>query len=510
MAEIRLPDGTVIYNVPDYAVPQKNPGQPRTGMGVGAEAMLNAPQSALQYGKDTLQAVAHPIETAKTVGSLFTDPTSRAAVADFFKQRYGGWENIKNTVATDPVGFAADLSVPMSAGGTLAARLPGLAGQVGRAVQTAGKMADPLTAAGYAAQGIGKVAGEVAATGAGVTTGAGRTPIKEAVRVGFSGSPDEQIAFLENLRGTADRTAVLRDAKVGLKTIRDERRSAYDRQMGLLKSKDVQLDFAPVLDEWNTLQQSFLASGGVSRIGPATQDVLRKISGVMEEWARTPAAHNVDGLDALKQRIRDEAGNFSSLSDQQQRVVTVLTQKIGKEIEKQAPEYAQIMKAYETESRLIDDIEQSLSLGTKQATDTAIRKLQSVMRNNVNTNYGRRADLLGAVEEKSGRPIMPALAGQSLNAVEPRGWGQAIAGGSIAGGFANPMIWSELLAASPRVVGTVAYRGGQTARAISDLAKTIGGANAGRVTGQAAFQSGRYAGEEKQRKLAAALGGGLR
>lgn len=56
------------------------------------------------------------------------------------------------------------------------------------------------------------------------------------------------------------------------------------------------------------------------------------------------------------------------------------------------------MKNYENASNLIREIEKTLSLNPKASIDTALRKLQSVMRDNVNTNYGKRGDLVGATK----------------------------------------------------------------------------------------------------------------
>ena len=79
------------------------------------------------------------------------------------------------------------------------------------------------------------------------------------------------------------------------------------------------------------------------------------------------------------------------------------------------------MKDYSQGMDTISEIKRSLSLGEKASVDTGMRKLQSLMRNNVSTNYGNRLDLARALEAQGGQEIMPALAGQSLSSVAPRG-----------------------------------------------------------------------------------------
>lgn len=74
MGEITLPDGRVIYNVPDSqtpgAVPPKNPTQPRTMGDVGTEATLNAMPSAKQYARDAANAVMHPVQSLEAVRDI--------------------------------------------------------------------------------------------------------------------------------------------------------------------------------------------------------------------------------------------------------------------------------------------------------------------------------------------------------------------------------------------------------------------------------------------------------
>ena len=59
------------------------------------------------------------------------------------------------------------------------------------------------------------------------------------------------------------------------------------------------------------------------------------------------------------------------------------------------------------------EIERALSLGGKAPVDTALRKLQSTMRNNVNTNYGNRAGMVSDLEKFSDVSLMDKLAGQA-------------------------------------------------------------------------------------------------
>ena len=84
------------------------------------------------------------------------------------------------------------------------------------------------------------------------------------------------------------------------------------------------------------------------------------------------------------------------------------------------------------------------------------------MRNNVTSNYGQRA---GAAEEliaAGASELKPALAGQSMSAVLPRGLGGQIE--TYGGGFAalsNPSVLMAAPLASPRAMGEMLYKYGQ-------------------------------------------------
>ena len=131
------------------------------------------------------------------------------------------------------------------------------------------------------------------------------------------------------------------------------------------------------------------------------------------------------------------------------------------------------MKEYADASELILQIERTLSMGSKATPDTAIRKLQAIMRNNVSTNYGYRAKLAGDLEAKGGGIFMPGIAGQQLQGALPQGVARAgilPAGAILATGSATlPGVALGLAASSPRVVGEVTAKVGAAKRILDSL-----------------------------------------
>jgi hypothetical protein len=134
------------------------------------------------------------------------------------------------------------------------------------------------------------------------------------------------------------------------------------------------------------------------------------------------------------------------------------------------------MKAYSEATDQIKEIEKALSLGKKASVDTAMRKLQSLMRNNVQTNYGQRLNLARQLEEAGGGQLMPALAGQALSELTPRGLQRATSLPTSLGAFSVgglPAAIAYGAASSPRLVGGAAYGAGVGARGLLDVQRRL-------------------------------------
>jgi vacuolar-type H+-ATPase subunit I/STV1 len=141
------------------------------------------------------------------------------------------------------------------------------------------------------------------------------------------------------------------------------------------------------------------ASGMVSFKGQVKNskgaDVVQKIADEVANWKTLNPAdfHTPEGLDALKQKIGGIVESIPFEEKTARMVGGKVYSAIKGEITTQAPTYAKVMKDYSDASDQIKEIERALSLGDKASADTAMRKLQSLSRNNVNTNYGNRLKL---------------------------------------------------------------------------------------------------------------------
>ncbi len=470
---------------------------------VPMRALQNTPQSAINFGSGILQSVLHPIQTAGTLGDLGAgalregarsvlptsvfnaidsvgnqDAANRAsqtasAVGAFYKNRYGSGEGIKHAIAEDPIGVAGDLAAVLSGGETIAAKLPGMAA-ISEGLGTAAKLSNPLTpVASLAKKGVVLGGKYVAAPALGLTTGTSADAIKEAYRAGRTGG-DQKAAFLDNMRGNVEPEQVIGEAKGAMQNITDARQAQYQKDMAAINADKTPINMQPIIAKFNDVVASAYHNG-VQKASDQTIGKLKEMGNILGEWVNNPKVQDAAGLDALKQRIDNlmpnvlEPGNAG-------RVVTSMRNAVKDEIVKQAPTYGEAMQNFEKSKTAQDEIAKSLSLNRRASNDTILRKLQSVTRNNANTNYGARAKSADELTEAGATTLKPALAGQALNTIVPRGiqggiLGSLLSGGTVAaaGGLLNPATLAAGLLASPRLIGETSQMAGSVANAIDRI-----------------------------------------
>ncbi len=343
-----------------------------------------------------------------------------------------------------------------------------LADQVGLGM--AGGAALPL--AGAALRGVGNLGATVIG---GVTTGAGANSIKGAYQAGVAGGATGK-AFTDSMRGNTPWSQVVTDAKAALGNMRVQRNAAYRSGMADVSKDATVLDFQPVDAALSKINDINRFKG--QDLSPATTDVRQQIFSAVNKWKGLDPAeyHTPEGFDALKQQIGDikDSQPFGSA---QRTIASDAYNAVRKTIADQAPVYDKVMSGYSKASDELDNIQRELSLGPKGNPNTALRKLQSVMRDNVNTSWGDRTKYASTLAANGAPNLMPSLAGQALSTFIPRGlakYGDLAA--LTAGGFANlPATAAALPFASPRLMGEAAYGLGAANRGISNIgAKTIG------------------------------------
>lgn len=503
--DVRLPDGTVINNVPEgttkaeltakltakgYNLPADNaPAQPQVeqpksystlgALGTGA---MNLIPSTGRLLKGAAQAVVNPVNTMEsliqaTSGGLskvlpesvmqYAIPEKRQKaeqlanlLGEDYSKRYGSYEGFKTAFAEDPAAVLADVSTVLTGGG--AALKAGNLAKTADVVNQAAKVTNPLYLGAKAVQGAAYIPSQLTKGTLGVTTGVGKAPIEEAIKAGEANVLKGTTTFAENMRNPA-RSDAVDIARRALDNIRQSKNQQYRGGMvDISKDKSI-LNFDDIdLARMNTEGIGTYKGKVVNERAAKAMD---EVKSAIDEWKSADPAefHTPEGMDKLKQKV---GGILESIPYEQgtaRTAVQNIYNSVKGTISKQAPTYSKVMQEYGEASDLIKEIEKSLSLGKKASADTAMRKLQSIMRNNVTSNYGQRA---GAAEELIGAgatELRPALAGQSMSAMLPRGLGGQIEtyGGGLAA-VSNPSILLGAPFASPRLMGELLYKYGQT------------------------------------------------
>ena len=515
--DVKLPDGTVVKNIPDnitkaeltaklnangYNLPTDNiPAQLKveqpksySTMGAIGTGAMNLIPSTGRLLKGAYESVRHPIDTVNTLADLgaggiykalpqsFQEQLDKADVAlvgqdkaqetkkrsldlatalgQDYAKKYGSYEGFKRAFAEDPASILADASTVLTGGG--AALKAGNLTKAADVVNQAAKVTNPLYLGAKAVQGVASVPSSLTKGTLGVTTGVGKAPIEEAIKAGEANVLSGTTTFAENMRNPA-RSDAVDIARQALDSIRQAKNQQYRGGMvDISKDKSI-LSFDDI--DLAKLNTEGIGTYKGKVINERAANAMNEVKSAINEWKNADPTefHTPEGMDKLKQKV---GGILESLPYEQgtaRTAVQNMYNSIKGTISKQAPTYSKVMSEYGEASDLIKEIEKSLSLGKKASADTAMRKLQSIMRNNVTSNYGQR---VGAAEElinAGATELKPALAGQSMSAMLPRGLGGQIETyGGLLAALSNPSVLMAAPLASPRIMGEMLYKYGQT------------------------------------------------
>jgi hypothetical protein len=207
-----------------------------------------------------------------------------------------------------------------------------------------------------------------------------------------------------------------------------------------------------------------------------TEGIRKGMTDVIDHWRTLDPAdyHTIAGFDAMKKELQalylqTEHGT------PERKVAGQIYNAVKDSIVNQNAKYGKVMATYEDDINEIHEIDRELSLGPKATVGTALRKLQSIMRNNASSAYKHRKELGERLEQGGADQLKPMLAGQALHPWFPRGLGRMIPA-AIGGGAAESMMTGHhglgpaAVAAgavgisSPRLMGQMANKAGMAAR----------------------------------------------
>lgn len=489
----------------------KNTSKNLLGDNYAGELVGNIPESAVQFGKDITAPFLSPIDTISTVAQLGSGLVQLAipgeqgnedlarAVGSYYADRYGGLDNVKETLKNDPVGILSDVALMITGvgagvkGAGTVGKLDDIA-KAGKTIQNTGIKIDPATPIfSGTVSGISKLntALDGSARGSkakefiksipsevlGKMTGTGAEVSQLSYEAGRKGG-SAQKRLRDNRMGLVDETQVVDEAIETLgkqqKAISDDFTSAkgVGNESGTLKLDEIGMDMKDplkALDDF-AIDKSYR---GMTEFSPEALSQINEIRKIIKEFGKPGRGmNNAKGMDLLKRRINALFQRNPATNDVNVPVVH-MTRKINELIEKKAPGYAKVNRDFAQTQNLINDTKAVLG-GKKNfmtnvpgAKAKVLKKMQQSMRNKTNVDMGEN---LKAVE-RINPDLKYSLAGQASQTFTPRGLAGLGASGLGLGAFGTlgaPGI-PLALASSPRLVSAGAEGLGSVMRKTEGL-----------------------------------------
>jgi hypothetical protein len=385
------------------------------------------------------------------IGSSFANPVNKLGVGFI-----GKGSNIASKIGRG-AGVSGAVGGLAGAGDTenmdeLASNVAGGAG-VGAAVGGA------LPVVGAAVRGGGNVLKQIL----GKTTGAGDVAIGDAFIAGKAGNK----TFLKNMNGNIDAEGLGKQIESNFNKIKQARNATYENDITRLKMQtaDKMLDIKPVIEDIKAIIRQ--EGGGADYlVDDSTAKVLAKTKDTINKFAKDPNRHNLEGFDNLKKKLQDIVNTKEGTNAD--RVKTQIANSVKGQILKQSPEYQNIQNNYAADSEILNDLKQVFSLNRNANSETVLKKMQSTARNNANTDWGYRAQLLKKLDPTG--EIQQEISANALSQIAPRGGIAGLFGGAgLMSALYNPARAPLLIASSPAAVGYGAYGLGRLASKIPSV-----------------------------------------
>lgn len=486
---------------------------------VGTSAVSNFGSNAADYGGAIADMVTSPVDSfmaiTKFLGGGLQEAMPDSVVqllgedkegremfngfVDSIKNDYGSMNGFKKALAERPVETMSDLSIVFNAGGLakkvatsgvkqgakiapLANAVNALPSGVKGAAQKAGSVAGKVVDAGRyldpleAGMGVLKAGGAAAGGLAQLPSGVGSPAIKEAFGSGVAGGSrgDDFRRGMRSPEATFQET--LDRARQQVSNMRGDASKSYRSAMDEVGKSTEVIDFTQIDEAVQAAKGRTTYMDQVTDVTGAKK--LDEVQKAVENWKQLgPEYHTAEGIDALKQMVGNVRDGLEYGTNARHTLDGIYSS-IRSEVSNQAPIYSSAMKNYGDAQDVIKQMEKTLSLGRNSMDDTTLRKLQSIMRDGVQTNYGARGQL-AETGAKFGDDWRPLVAGQSLASALPQGVARAKGASNMAAagilGYLNPATLPLAVAgtamSSPRLVGEAAHAAG---RATSPVAKGAG------------------------------------
>ena len=471
---------------------------------VASSAAQNIVPSAKAFGQALVTPFMQPKETAQALGQIGTGLYSKARGAlgytqaaeekakdeaavnqmgQLFKERYGTLEAAKRTLGQDPIGFFADVSTPLTGGGSLAARAPGVIGTLGKATASVGSAIDPLAAALKVPQVATKALTSATNFPLALQSGVSYKSLQQAVDSGANASP----VFWEHLSGSVPASSVVDRVNSAIGQVAKQRSDDYIREMTAATGRNPQQLSYSLVDKAMADAQNIAMTRGTGLVFDPTDPkvvAFNKVKNLVDDWKANPNnRHTMVEFDQLKKDLRAFGYDKTLPGSEARKMVEDLANSAKATIPDK--KYVDIMEQYQTATRELNDLNKEL-VNRKGSTTSQISKILK------NQDKQSKGALIKRLEELD--PDLPAaIAGVELNPLIPSGLRGQLAGmlasGSLFGGIASmaahPAPLAGIALSSPRVAGTLNYGIGRIAGAPARTYESL------RPAVEAARQAGR-------------------
>lgn len=528
-------------------------------MGSAAQRFLpNVAEVGLEAAQGLAQAVTSPVETGRALydvgssvlgalGITDADPAQANQIGRYLADRYGGVENVMRTFAEEPAAVLFDASALLTGGGSAAAKgaaMLGRTGRIGRAVETAGRVIDPLSATVGGAEWLADAArryapapvkaatqraGEfltqrIPAEIAALPSGVGGETIQQAFGAGREagkapgGVTPRSEAFRGQQTGKASAAEIVNSLDAGVQRMRDAASTRYQTDIAPVTSDKTILDLTDAEKRLNALRPPGLGRYKTKRT-PSSHAAWLEAKNMLDQhkalMAKDPATYGTPGaIDAFRRELYDTLEGYAEGGDRSaSRIAKGMYQAIRQTVQKQAPDYDKTLRTYSEAQELMDQINRSLRSGKN--VDASVRKLQSVMKR---PDSGYAGELLEQVDDtgtlqaqiagRAGSSLVPDRLRSSLMTAQTMLGGAAALPSEVLAKLpgAESMTPEYLLGAlsmSPRVATSTAYGAGKATglaeRGLESLARRYQEAPALASAGVAGFSEADRLGEELEK-----------
>ena len=448
-------------------------------------------KSGKQFAIDMAQPIIHPIETAKSLFGLGSSLVNlfrkgeqgnediARAVGNYFAERYGGIENIKKTFRTDPVGFAADLSIILTGGATLVPKAAQTSGKVGAIVQKAvnavkqtGQFIDPLniplkTAGVVKNYAVKPILGATADVISGAYKGTGTNTLR-SYGAGKAGG-NTQEAFVAGRGGTVENIPLVGKyaaEKLGLdnknvpftdkiiediQNLKKSNLEEWNKSKAKLELKKVKMSKAEITKILKNAEKNGKMNG--VWVNKADEKIFKTITDMKDEVFKANINRNGLGADTYVHRL-----NALLKNNKENKLIMEVRDNVKSNINSKSPNYNKVTEGFTEISKIENMADNILASGDP---DKIIGNLKSIFRNNKTEKK-----LLNKLNPKMEMNMNAFDAGQNMSKTQGN-IVNSIAKGTMGMSTLGPTGILLASATGPRVISGLANTLGKGRRAIT-------------------------------------------